>query len=231
MSRIARLVAAGVIGGARAATPWYLAGGLLSAAQVVASYQAIGAASAAASYVNLANPGTYDLTTDAAPTFDTADGWTGNGTSQYLDTGFVPNANTCILIRFSNVANTGRLYGEENVPGAAVYCRPDTGSSTAAIFRGGGASTKSPAMTAGVVGSLLARAYRNGTYDGATGAWTATALQSISLFCRHNGMADYSQFLAGKIQAVVIFNGNGLSDAQLDAIAAALNTSMAALPL
>ena len=45
-----------------------------------------GAASAAASYVNLANPGTYDLSNGTAyPAFNTATGWTFDGdSSQYL---------------------------------------------------------------------------------------------------------------------------------------------------
>ena len=52
----------------------------------VAAYQSIGAASLAASYTNLANPGTYDAAPGGAPTWASATGWTFNGT-QYLETG------------------------------------------------------------------------------------------------------------------------------------------------
>jgi len=41
--------------------PWWLSGGI-AAANCVAAYQPKGAASLEASYVNLANPGTYNLT-------------------------------------------------------------------------------------------------------------------------------------------------------------------------
>ena len=60
---------------------WWLAGGI-AAANCVAAYQPKGAASYAASKVNLANPGTYDLvkiTND--PDFDAATGWTFDASS------------------------------------------------------------------------------------------------------------------------------------------------------
>ena len=58
----------------------------------VAAYQPIGAASLAASYVNIANPGTYDAAPGVAPTL-AADGWQFNGSTQYLTTGVVPTNN------------------------------------------------------------------------------------------------------------------------------------------
>jgi hypothetical protein len=69
---------------ASAATPWYLAGGI-AAANCLAAFQPKGAASLAASYVNLATSGaTWDCTAPvAAPTFAAATGWTFTGT-QYL---------------------------------------------------------------------------------------------------------------------------------------------------
>lgn len=41
--------------------------------------------------INWTNPGTYDLTEYNTPTFTTNVGFTGNGTNQALDTGFVPS--------------------------------------------------------------------------------------------------------------------------------------------
>jgi hypothetical protein len=67
-------------------TPWYLAGGV-AAANCVAAYLAKGAADYATSKVNLANPGTHDLTDGAvAPAFDAATGWTFDGATTYLVT-------------------------------------------------------------------------------------------------------------------------------------------------
>ena len=48
--------------------PWYRSGGI-PAANCVAAYKAIGAASQADSYINLVSPGTYDCTASTpAPT-------------------------------------------------------------------------------------------------------------------------------------------------------------------
>jgi hypothetical protein len=76
---------------AAAAVPWWLAGGV-AAANAIAVYQPKGAADLAASYVNLANPGTYDAAPGTAPTFDAATGWTFNGSTQYLTTGVTNGA-------------------------------------------------------------------------------------------------------------------------------------------
>lgn len=82
----------------------------------VAAYQPKGAASLAASYGNLANPGTYTLGPGDAPTFDTALGWTFDGIADWLTqaTGYVLNndARTCVgLIRLlaapATYANVG----------------------------------------------------------------------------------------------------------------------------
>lgn len=77
---------------------------------VVAAYQAKGAASLAASYVNLANPGTYNAAPGVAPTFDTATGWTFNGSSNYLATGVVPGDGWSIFVRFSDREDTGLVH-------------------------------------------------------------------------------------------------------------------------
>ncbi|MBP9759242.1 hypothetical protein KBD45_06100, partial [Candidatus Dojkabacteria bacterium] len=70
--------------------PWYKVGG---ASGVVAAYQPIGATDLANSYVNKANPGTYNASPGVAPTWDAANGWIFNGTTQYLQNGIVPQFN------------------------------------------------------------------------------------------------------------------------------------------
>jgi hypothetical protein len=62
------------------AADWWSVGGHTA----VAAYQAIGAASYAASLVNLANPSTYDAVDGVAPSWDAGTGWTFNGSTQYL---------------------------------------------------------------------------------------------------------------------------------------------------
>lgn len=65
------------------AVPWYLAGDI-APENCVAAYQAVGAESQAASYVNLANPGTHNLTATGAIAWGADTGWDWTGTGQYL---------------------------------------------------------------------------------------------------------------------------------------------------
>lgn len=74
---------------AAASVSWWLSGGI-SAANCKAAYQPKGAADIASSYINLNNPGTNNVANGNAPTFNTAVGWTFDGTSDYLVTGLVP---------------------------------------------------------------------------------------------------------------------------------------------
>jgi len=67
----------------QAAVDWWLSGGI-NAANAIVVYQPKGAASYAASLVNLANPGTYDAYAGSAPTWAAGTGWTFNGSTQYL---------------------------------------------------------------------------------------------------------------------------------------------------
>lgn len=86
--------------GSGAVAAWWLSGGV-SAANAIAVYQAIGAASQAASYVNLANPGTFNASPGTAPTWASGTGWTFDGSSQYLTTGLTPSdTGWTALIRF-----------------------------------------------------------------------------------------------------------------------------------
>lgn len=63
---------------------WWLAGGI-AAANCIAAYQAKGAASYAASKVNLANPGTYNLADGTGyPTWNATDGWVFDGVDDIL---------------------------------------------------------------------------------------------------------------------------------------------------
>ena len=100
-----------------AVAAWYRAGG---APLPVAAYQPKGAASLAASYVNLALPGTYDAAPGVAPSFDAATGWTFNRSlGQYLsisNTGYLLKPTT-VLIRMtrSGTSFRGVLGGSSNV--------------------------------------------------------------------------------------------------------------------
>lgn len=204
--------------------PWYLSGGI-SAANCVAAYRAIGAASYAASKVNLANPGTFNLTDPAAPSWAALDGWTGNGT-KYLDTGIVPgnNKNWSMIIRFSNFTDTTF---NKNLCGAA-----EAGSyfqvlktNTVALFGFGYAAQlqfQTSALSAGVLAVTKTAPYRNGvaeTWSVAPGNFSIPT-NSIQIFAVNGSGGTPAP---AKIQAFAVYN----IDTSLSV--AALTTAMAAL--
>jgi hypothetical protein len=100
-----------LLGGAAALAPWYLTGGI-PLANCIAAYQPKGAASLAASYINLTGNATYDVTTGAAPGWGATNGWTFAG-AQYLLTNVPLLVTTTTIIRISNTASAS---------GAALGC-------------------------------------------------------------------------------------------------------------
>jgi hypothetical protein len=95
-----------LFGDAGEASAWYLAGGV-DPANCIAAYQAKGAASYAASKVNLANPGTWDLSEIIAPTWNALTGWTFDGATTLLDTGLtltqIPQLTSSFTGKYANV--------------------------------------------------------------------------------------------------------------------------------
>lgn len=192
---------------------WYLAGGV-SAANCVAAYQPKGAASLAASYINLANPGTYDATAPtAAPTFAAATGWTFNGSAQYLTTGVVPAANYSMIIRYSdgtdavNTVLAGAFTNPYTVPTSCMlfYIHP-WNAPDYAIFANGQYVIGTADFTSGVLAIAGPQGYANGAPHGATiGAWVGTAAQAITIGAR-NSNGTVNSFCPCKMQALAIYN-------------------------
>lgn len=201
-------------GAGAAAAQWWLSGGV-SAANCVAAYQPIGAASLAASYTNLANPGTYTAAPGVAPTFDAATGWTFNGSTQYLNTGITYEATWSILVRFSDGTTSGtvRLF---DVGTDKLSVIPGFSAASAYWNVGATANTRTPAMYSGVLGAAGNQPYRDGSADGATFTGTITS-GSLRIAARN----DTTRFFSGKIQAIAIYNTT-LSAAQVAAISAAM---------
>lgn len=108
----ARLIVTVLSGGS---VPWYRAGG---APAPIAVWQAKGAASKAASLVNLVNPGTYNLIEVNTMGFATATGWEGSGTA-YFRTGIVPTVNYTVAIRVAGIDDAFEgLIGSQDASGA-----------------------------------------------------------------------------------------------------------------
>lgn len=196
-------------------TGWWLAGGVSSSA-CIAAYQAKGAASQAASYINLANPGTYNLTLGVAPAWDTTNGWTFDGTSMYLRTGVIPLYTWSILVRFAG------LSGSDARMGASSYfvIAPRFYGSTF-YQNGGGSLTVAGNFVDGVMGMAAKNAYLNDALVGVISAGTTNPDMEIYIGAR-NFVGSPNQPIAGKILAAGIWNVQ-LTGNQVSAVTNAMN--------
>lgn len=214
----------GVVAVAGGSPKWWLAGG---APTPVAAYQPKGAASLAASYVNLANPGTNDAAPGVAPTFNTAVGWTFNGSTQYLTTGVVPASGWAAIVRFSNVtsaAGVRALLGEGFTDASLAIFPRWTGGTGVQYYNGlsAGFLNKSPVLLGGVLAVSGNTAYRDGvTESGTMGAWTGSNTWGIYIGAYNVNGTTPSGFLACDIQAAAIYPST-LTAGMVAAVSAAM---------
>ena len=205
-----------------AAANWWEAGG---ATGCVAAYQPKGAASLAASYTNLANPGTYDAAPGVAPTWDATNGWTFANT-QYLTTGVVLSGTSSALVRFSNDSGNNQYLFGALQSGAGILISPNR-TLAYVWYYSTTALQIAPNVTSGVLGIAApngGKAYRNGVEEsGSMAAWTG----ALSVGLHINGFNNNGSSAARDtvyIQAFAAYSGT-LSAPQM----AAISTAMAAL--
>lgn len=193
----------------------------------VAAYQAIGAASLEASYVNLANPGTYDLTTTAAPSWDASTGWTFDGATTFLNTGYTPSVTQAraLIVRYTKTGTGRRAVmggGNPDGPRFAVFAsyyysdRPHYANTSI----GSGASGSTSGGVLAVSGSV---GYLNGAVDKTGIEFSAKSVAAVQLGC-NMWHATREHYLTGTIAAAALYSG----DVGETAIAA-LSAAMAAL--
>lgn len=169
-----------------AVAPWWKVAGKTC----LAAYQPKGAASLAASYVNLANPGTYDAAPGVAPTWAAATGWAFNGGTQYLDTGIVPASGWSMLVRYSTTFNYDAfLVGSTDGANAAFYLERWFVATHAIFYGNGGSSGKYNIPNSyGVIGVAGNRGYCDGIDVGVTiPPWSGVTTYQIILGGRNNG--------------------------------------------
>ncbi len=202
---------------------WWLSGGI-AAANCIAAYQPKGAVSLAASYSNLASPGTYDCTVGNEPAWDATNGWKFDGSNDYLSTGIVPTIDQTwsAFIRFANLGYrpSGGIFGTYET---SKYFYISPGWTADRCYWGNGTSNTivwSAAATSGVWGFNAKKLWKDGTHISTVGNGTTTTLLDITIG-KSNGSSAYMDV---DIQALVIYNST-ITDAQV----AALTTAMAAL--
>jgi hypothetical protein len=205
------------LGGAKA---WYIAGG---ATVPIAAYRPKGAASLAASYVNIVNPGTYNAAPGTAPTFAAATGWGFTGT-QFLNTGILSAANMTVLVRFSGSTGNDRcIFGSRNTTNGLYAVARLNAELQHSYNYGPNRVTVVGALAGGVVAIAGAKGYLNGAQETATlDNVIATPLVLYVGAANIDGVT--SLHFVGNIQAVAIYS-SVLTAAQVLAI----STAMAAL--
>lgn len=187
---------------ASAASTWWDNNGAISGC--VAAYAAKGAADLAASYINLANPGTYNAVPIVAPTWNATDGWIFNGSTQYLSTQITsPGITWSVLIRFSNFTHTTNKVFFGTYTGPTVNFLLQTGVNGFASYNGGVSASNTPAISSGVLGFAGKQPYRNGVAEASTIPAGGTAPAGIVYI---NGFNAGSQLMAAYFQAFAIYN-------------------------
>jgi hypothetical protein len=177
---------------------WWAGGG--SAAGCYGAFRAIGAASLAASYVNIITPGTGNLTTIAAPTFDAATGWTCNG-SQALLFPLAIATGSSAMFRYSDRVGDGCFFG--SAVGSADFAVQQSGATR--YFDNGTQTSVVNAATSGVIG-LTDYGYSNGTAITTQMSGAGDHASGAGIGGNKTGAANVSASFNGKIQAVAFYN-------------------------
>ena len=204
---------------------WWLTGGI-SAANCIAAYQPKGAADLAGSYVNLANPGTYNLTLGTAPTWDVTNGWIfTNAGATYLKTGVIPeNDKTWSMIfKFSNYTAGGNWAtpcGMWSASGQGFAIT--TGAGTKYGFYNGGYQGGENSVTNGVLAVAGNQGYYNGVDKTADIGTGAAAFEDDIYIGGPNNIGTFYQAVNIYIQAIAIYDV-ALSATQVGTLTTAMN--------
>jgi len=209
---------------------WWQEGGILGT-NVVAAYQPKGASSLANSYINIANPGTHDLTTTAAPVWNAENGWGGNGISTYLDTGILFDSLYSSVMRFSDLVpdmtSSSVLLGTYSSGRRFQIGLGYIESDYMAYSWGGTTLNVAPFLNSGTVASTPNKAYRDGILDAnINGVWTPGVNPvSLYLLAYHNVMAGGAVAnVEANVQSSAIYNSELTPDQVL-----AIHNAMLAL--
>lgn len=203
---------------------WWEAGGATGA---YAAYQAKNAASLSGSYADLTGNG-RDFPSQIQPPTLGANGWSLNGTNQYLVTGITQTSPLwTILVIFTNGSFSPinqDLIGA-NAFGNIQVLRPIGGSSTRRYRNGTVALSNAGQAYSGVMGYSGNVAYLDGVSDGTIPS--IGGLSGIEFYIgASNSSGSPSDFIACDIGAVVVWDENNIpTPAQI----AAVSVAMAAL--
>ncbi len=208
----------------------------------------IAADTAQAGYLNFREPARFTLTPVASPTFTQDRGVAGNGTSSYLDTGWIAGVNGRAFTQGSasigiyanagtdTASDTVRLAGATS--SALVTARSTAGTlrgqlcdnTTVDLTGGAGVATRLGLTAFERTASNLVTGYRGGTANGtkATASAALTATRSLYLGCTNNG-GTAAQFSDNRIAFAYVGGAMGATlQAALSSRVTAYLTSLGA---
>ena len=210
-----------IMQGAQASGPWYLSGGI-SAANCVWAYLPKGAADLATSYVNLANPGTYNATPRVAPSLSS--GWVFTGT-QWLTNTYKLQDTSLVIVQFNNNSGTGYLFSQYKTTGGekiVVGIVPNL-AGVVRYVNGNAYTGVAPVLNSGNLAVGNGNGYRNGIANATIANSTLTSDQNFAIGAQYPGYGPYS-LLSATIVAIAAY-----IVAPNDTQVAAVSTAMAAL--
>ena len=191
---------------------WYLAGSI-SPLNVVAVYQPLGASSLINSYVNLINPGTYDLTEGVPIDFSTQEGWMCNRYG-YLKTGIIPvnNQTWSIIVKINSFPPLVGGYiidmGQNSTPYAGAALGAGAGGSSTTIFQNGNSlNVANDLMVTGTLAFAGNKRYEKGilvTGDIVSASQTFT--NDLWIGAQNYGGTAIGIPWAGSIEEIAIYN-------------------------
>lgn len=208
---------------------WYNATGDITSC--IAYYQSRGAASYADSLVNLANPGTYDLSEGTAPPWDAMRGWKfDNALQSYLQTGITPESDFSYVVKFANLGHGqdgNSLYGSYD---AGLVCRTEIWESESfdgwLWAYGTQYIGKSPLIRQGVIGISQLQPYVNGVPGPiivpGSSCWTGTG-QPIYLGAINSATLGLRYCITADIHAFAVYDAP-LTEVQMKAVMSAVST-------
>lgn len=206
------------MGRAAASLPWYLSGGI-DPANVAGVYQAEGAASQAAAVVNLANPGTNDLSAVGAPTWDAVNGFAFNGTDQAYDTGLVPASDQTwsAIVKYANnvPVSADAVFGAIQAVNGFFALYPKS-SSSGVGYANGRVSYGSTGVATGIMAIAGNRGfYVYGNRDVAAACAVYGTALTRSVYLAAVQSASPVDWYAGNILAVAFYKTTALTAFQV----------------
>lgn len=174
---------------------------------VVAAYQPVACPGGPlAARVNVANeqrtPGRYMATPGVAPTWNSTDGWTGDGT-RYLTTGISPSNTWSYIARISSVTASAPFGSRAGIGNQEVWIVPASGANS--LWSNGARTTAGTTYPTGIVAIADRSRYFNGSFIASDiPAQTFTSTYPL-LLCAWSNAGTPNGF-TGNIQAIAIYN-------------------------